>query len=139
MIKKTAVTFTDTTGAEHICHNVGRKVVVDVPVSARTLEEALIDGVRNATCDSSVRPGAKLIKNPKNDTYVLKTDSCFYFVRKRNSRIEVIVDEDYGMGFYAGCVGHYKFHVHSEGDTVIFWMIDENTGYRVGHYNYFEW
>ena len=43
IIKKTAVTFTDTTGAERICHNIGRKVFVDIPASARILEEALID------------------------------------------------------------------------------------------------
>ena len=136
MIKK-AITFTDATG-EHICHKVGRKVIVDSQY-AKTLEEELIYGVRSATNDSSVRPDAKLIKNPKNDSYVLKTDSCFYFVRKHNTRIGVIVDEECGMGFYAGCVGHYKFKAHSNGDIVVFWMIDEKTGNRVGHYNYFEW
>lgn len=137
MIKK-AITFADETG-EHICHKAGRKAIVDIPQYAKTLEEQLIYGVRTATNDSSVRPDAKLIKNPKNDSYVLKTDSCFYFVRKHNSHIEVIVDDEYGMGFYAGCIGHYKFKAHSDGDTVVFWMIDENTGNRVGHYNYFEW
>lgn len=138
MIKR-AFTFTDATG-EHICHKTGRKVIVDVPQYAKTLEEELIYGVRTATNDSSVRPDdVKLVKNPKNNSYVLKTDSCFYFVRKHNSRIEVIVDETYGMGFYAGLTGHYKFKAHSEDDAVVFWMIDTNTGSRVGHYRYFEW
>lgn len=138
MIKKNAITITDTTG-EHICHKVGRKIIVDVPTYARNLEEELIYAVREATKDSSVRPDAELIKNPKNDTYVLKTDSNFYFVRKYNSHIEVIVDDKYGMGFYSGCVGHYKFKAHSEGNMVVFFMTDEHTGSRVGHYNYFEW
>ena len=139
MIKR-AFTFTDATG-EHICHKAGRKVIVDVPEYAKTLREELIHGVRTATNDSSVRPDAdnKLFKNPQNNSYVLKTASCFYFVRKRNSRIEVIVDETYGMGFYAGLTGHYKFNAYSSENVVVFWMIDTYTGRRFGHYNYFEW
>lgn len=138
MIKSNAVTITDANG-EHICHKVGRKIIVDVPTYAKNLEEELIWGVREATRDSSVTPNAKLVKNPKNNTYVIKTNSCFYFVRKHNSRIEIIVDDKYGMGFYSGCVDHYKFKAESEGNITVFFMLDKNTGYRVGHYNYFEW
>lgn len=136
---KTAITFTDAQGTEHICHKVGRKVIVSIPQYAKSLEEEFIYAVRTATNDSSVRPDSvRLVKNPKANSYVLKTDSSFYFVRKHNSHIEIMVDE-YGMGFYAGLVDHYLFKAHSEGDTVIFWMIDKNTNTRVGHYNYFAW
>lgn len=137
MINKN-VTFKDATG-EHICHNVGRKVIVGIPQYARTLKEEMIYAVREATHDSSVRPDeARLIKNPKNDTYVLETSSNIYFVRKRDSHIEIIVDAELGMGFFAGMIRDHKFSVHSEGDMTVFWM-KERDGTRITHYNYFKW
>lgn len=140
MINTTNITFKDATG-EHICHKVGRKVIVGIPQYARSLEEEMIYAVREATHDSSVRPDeVRLIKNPKNDTYVLETSSNIYFVRKRESHIEIIVNAEYGMGFFAGMVRDHdhKFSIHSEGDMTVFWM-KQRDGTRISHYNYFEW
>ena len=136
---KTVITITDENGIDHVCHKVGRKETVNIPKFAKNLEEELIYGVRSATNDSSVGCNSQLIKTPTDDTYVLKTPSCFYFVRKVDSLIEVMVDAEYGMGFYVGMTGHYKFKAQTKGNTIVFWMIDKDTEERIGHYNYFQW
>lgn len=134
MIKVTAITFTDENGKEHICEKVGWKMVVDVPTSARTLEEELIYGVRNTTHDSSVHPSAaKLIKIQNNDSYMLKTDKSFYFVRKHNSKIEVITHYHHFMG------KHNKIHIRSKGDIIVFWLTYKDTNNLSSYYNFFEW
>ena len=126
---KTGVIFNDESG-DHICHKAGRKVIVDVPQYAKNLEEEFIFGVRDATNDSSVRPGVKLIKNPTNNCYVMKTASCFYFVRKHESRIEIIVDDMSGMGFFSGLAESNNFKAHSDDDVVVFWLTNKITKKR---------
>lgn len=136
MIKK-KITFSDSKG-EHICYKTGRKLVVNVPAYARTsIEEQFIYAVRGVTCDSGVRPGIKVNKDPKSENYIMMADNSCYFVRKKDSHhIEIIVNES-GFGFYVG--RYHKLYAHSYENMVIFWIVEKSSGIRIGHYRYFEW
>ena len=104
--------------------------------TADAKEEQVIEAVKKATCDSSVKNGNKVIKSPETNVFVLETDYYFYFVRTEDFRTFEIFMNDFGSGWgfvYDKRTEIIRTHIENY-NMIIFWKIDKRSRKRISSY-----
>ena len=137
---KTQIVFTDKSGKDHVCREVGETLVVNLE-RIGSVEESILYTIRAATNDSSVRPvDAKVAVCPNPNVAVYKVDTYCgsYFAKIYGNKLHVKCAELYPISSF-GDSNQLVLAKQVDETHTIFYLADRYTKERCGPYHIICW